>query len=46
LDTPDTSAIAADAYALRIHMRRLPDNAIRYMPEDGRVYVRITEMQG
>jgi signal transduction histidine kinase len=45
LDTPDTSGaatITADANDLRILVRNLLDNAIRYTPEGGRVEVRIT----
>jgi two-component system OmpR family sensor kinase/two-component system sensor histidine kinase QseC len=41
LDAPATAGITADADSLRILMRNLLDNAIRYTPEGGQVDVTI-----
>jgi two-component system OmpR family sensor kinase len=40
LDAPDALPVRADAEALRILVRNLLDNAIRYSPEDSTVHVR------
>lgn len=45
LDAPDAAVINADADALRILMRNLLDNAIRYTPEGGQVNVSVTAQQ-
>jgi signal transduction histidine kinase len=43
LDAPDSAVITADADALRIMMRNLLDNAIRYTPQGGKVNIRIAQ---
>jgi signal transduction histidine kinase len=43
LDAPDSAMITADMDALRILMRNLLDNAIRYTPEGGQVNIRIAQ---
>jgi signal transduction histidine kinase len=43
LDAPDSAVLTADADALRILMRNLLDNAIRYTPEGGQVNIRIAQ---
>jgi signal transduction histidine kinase len=45
LDAPDSAMITADMDALRILMRNLLDNAIRYTPEGGQVNIRIAQQQ-
>jgi two-component system OmpR family sensor kinase len=46
LDAPDEVAVRADAEALRILVRNLLDNAIRYSPEDSTVRVRALRNPG
>ena len=43
LDAPDSAIVTADADALRILMRNLLDNAIRYTPQGGKVNIRIAQ---
>lgn len=46
LDAPEHAGIAADAAGLRILIRNLLDNAIRYAPEEGSVRVTISRQPG
>jgi signal transduction histidine kinase len=46
LDAPDRVTIRGDADALRILVRNLIDNAVRYTPANGRVRVRVTSQPG
>jgi signal transduction histidine kinase len=46
LDAPDELAVRGDAEALRILVRNLLDNAIRYSPEDSTVRVRAARNAG
>jgi two-component system OmpR family sensor kinase/two-component system sensor histidine kinase QseC len=43
LDAPDSAMVFADTDALRILMRNLLDNAIRYTPDGGQVNIRIAQ---